>query len=171
MSDPIPSDTTLAARPWKREVAWAALIALVAGILTWTTFKMLTPGIVHSSTFDYWFESDAPAITIQLSDRLALENERANRHPLFAPALYPIPYALRHFAGVGKTAAVGLTYAGLAALWSGVFFLLLGLIGLRRAEAITFTALALAAASAIFWFPVPETFAPAALTLAGQPSV
>ena len=171
MSDGTSSDTARspmprAVRPWKREAAWAVLIALVAGIATCTAFRMLAPAIVHSSTFDYWFESDAPAITIQLSDRLALENERANRHPLFAPALYPIPYVLRHLAGVGKTAAVGLTYAGLAALWAGLFFVLLGQIGLRRIEAITFTALALAAASAIFWFPVPETFAPAAVTLA-----
>ena len=171
MSDPTSSETGPSlpipptARPWKREAAWAALIALVAGIATWTAFRMLAPAIVHASTFDYWFESDAPAITTQLSDRFALENERANRHPLFTPAMYPVPYALRHLANFDKVAAVGLTYAGLAALWSALFFLLLRLIGLRRVEAITFTALALAGASAVFWFPVPETFAPAALTL------
>jgi len=171
MSDPASSETGPSllipptARPWKREAAWAVLIAFVAGIATWTAFRMLAPAIVHSSTFDYWFESDAPAITIQLSDRFALENERANRHPLFAPALYPVPYLLRHLASFDKVAAVGLTYAGIAALWAALFFLLLRLIGLRRVEAITFTALALAGSSAIFWFPVPETFAPAALTV------
>jgi hypothetical protein len=152
-------------RTWKSDAACAVIIALAAAWATWIAFRMLAPAIVHTSTFDYWFESDAPAISIQLSDRFALENERANRHPLFAPALYPVPYALRHLAGFGKVAAVGLTYAGLAALWSAVFFLLLRLIGLRRVDAITFTALALAASSVIFWFPVPETFAPAALTL------
>ncbi len=126
---------------------------------------MLAPAILHVSTFDYWFESDAPAISKQLSDRLVLDNERANRHPLFTPVMYAVLYVARHLPGLDKVAAMGLAFAGLAALWAGLFFLVLRRVGLRRVEALMFTALALAGSSAIFWFPVPETFAPAALTL------
>ena len=150
---------------WSREAAWAATVALAAGVATWIAFRMLAPAILHDSTFDYWFESDAPAISRQLSDRSALENERTNRHPLFTLVMYPIPYALRHLAHLELVPALGLMFAGLAAVWAALFFLLLRRVGLRRVEAGTFTALALAAASAVFWLPVPETFAPAALTL------
>jgi hypothetical protein len=126
---------------------------------------MLVPAILHVSTFDYWFESDAPAISKQLSDRFVLDNERANRHPLFTPVMYPVLFVVRHLARLDTVAALGLAFAGLAALWAALFFLVLRRVGLRRVEALTFTALALAGSCAIFWFPVPETFAPAALTL------
>jgi hypothetical protein len=150
---------------WKREAAWAVTIGLAAGMATWLAFRMLVPAIVHVSTFDYWFESDGPAILNQLSDRFTLDNERANRHPLFALAMYPVVYALGRVARQDTVTAVGLAYAGLAALWSALFFRLLRGVGLRQVDASIFTGLALAGASAVFWFPVPETVAPAALTL------
>jgi len=126
---------------------------------------MLAPAILHVSTFDYWFESDAPAVSKQLSDRLVLDNERANRHPLFTSVMYPVLFVLRHLPGVDRVAALGLAFAALAALWAALFFLVLRRIGLGRVEALTFAALALVSSSAMFWFPVPETFAPAALTV------
>src|SRR5262245_51846185 len=118
--------------PWRHDAAWVALIALVGAVATWVAFRMLAPAIVHASTFDYWFESDAPAITKQLSERMAVENERANRHPLFTLILYPVVTALRVLPHVDWVAAVGLTYAALAALWSALFFLLLRLLRLQR---------------------------------------
>jgi hypothetical protein len=150
---------------WKGDAVPTATVALVAGIAAWVAFRMLDPALLHVSTFDFWFESDAPAIAKQLSDRFALDHDRANRHPLFALILYPVLYVLRRVVHLDTPAALGVTYAGLAALWSGMFFGFLRLTGLRRREAMLFTTLALCSASAIFWLPVPETFAPAALTL------
>ncbi|HYN06415.1 MAG TPA: DUF6080 domain-containing protein [Vicinamibacterales bacterium] len=126
---------------------------------------MLVPALLHVSTFDYWFESDAPAILKQLTDRFAFDNKRAHRHPLFTLALYPVVYALDRLAGLDLVLALGLTYAGLAALWAALFFVLLRLVGLRRVDSGIFTVLALVSASMVFWLPVPETFTPAALTL------
>jgi hypothetical protein len=152
-------------RVWKQDAAWAALIGVAAGLVTWLAFRMLVPAILHISTFDYWFESDAPAIISQLTDRFAVDNKRAHRHPLFTLGLYPVVYALDRLAGLDLVLAVGLTYAGLAALWAALFFVFLRLVGLRRVEAGIFTVLGLVSSSALFWLPVPETFAPAALTM------
>ncbi|HYN06416.1 MAG TPA: DUF6080 domain-containing protein [Vicinamibacterales bacterium] len=160
-----PLARALTLQAWKQDAAWAAVIAVAAGLATWLAFRMLVPALLHVSTFDYWFESDAPAILKQLTDRFAFENERTNRHPLFTLVLYPVVYALDRLAGLGPVPAVGLTYAGLAALWAALFFMLLRLVGLRRIDAGIFTVLALVSASMVFWLPVPETFTPAALTL------
>lgn len=164
-SETVERPITAPATPSIRDAAWVVLIALAAGLTIWMAFQMLAPAIVHKSTFDYWFESDGPAIAIQLSDRFALENERAVRHPLFTIVLYPVVYALRQVGGLDPTAALGLAYACVAALWAAVLFLLLRLAGLQRIDSAIFTTLALSASAAIFWFPVPETAAPAAVTL------
>jgi hypothetical protein len=155
----------LSFRAWNQDAVWAVLIALAAGLATWFAFRMLVPPILHVSTFDYWFESDAPAIVNQLTDRFALDNKRAHRHPLFTLALYPVVFALDRLAGLDLVVALGLIYSGLAVLWATLFFLFLRLGGLRTLDAGIFTLLALVSAAAIFWLPVPETFTPAALTV------
>ena len=153
-----------ATRGWQIDVVAMATIAVVAAVGTWMAFRMLTPAITDVSTFDFWFESDSPAIAKQLVDRFGLEHKRAYRHPLFALVMYPAVFVLRA-AGLSPSVALGVTYAAIGAVWSALFFLLLRVVGLRRLDAGVFSALALTVSSTMFWLAVPETFSPAALTL------
>jgi hypothetical protein len=147
----------------RRDIRAAILMAAAAGAAVWTMSSVLMPAIAHQSTFDFWFESDGPAVMNQLRDRFTFDNERTNRHPLFTLALYPLVAAFRIL--TDAPTAVSLAYATVAAVLAVLMFLLLRGFGLRRSDAVLFTTLALVSAAAMFWLPVPETFAPAALTL------
>jgi hypothetical protein len=147
----------------KREVAWAVLFAVATAGAVWVVSSMLLPAITHVSTFDFWFESDAPAIVKQLQDRWTLSNARTNRHPLFTIVLFPLVAGLR--IATGPFTAMRLIYAGLAAGWAALFFLVVRGIGLRRGDAGLFALLAMVSAATMFWMPVPETMTPAAITL------
>jgi len=79
-------------------------------------------------------------------------------HPLFSLIALPPVFLITKIFSIEPMMAVRVVNAVVASLWIATFFTLLRLIGCRRLDAILFSGLATASASAIFWFVVPETF-------------
>ena len=137
----------------------AALLAVGVG------FNHLSPGIWHYSTWDYWFESDAPGVADQILDRWSWNHLRTSYHPLFSILVSLPTQILRGAFHLSSQQAVGLVVVAVATGWIAVFFLCLRVLGLRRLDAIVFSALAAVSAYAVFWFPVPETFGLGAVSI------
>jgi hypothetical protein len=148
------------------DVVVVGLLGVAALVTVSVAFDVIGPSITHYSTWDYWFECDAPAITSQLLDRWSNYNQRAVRHPLFSLFLAFPTQLLRSGFDFTPLKAITITVALRAAAWVSVFFLCLRSLGIRRGDAALFTCLASSSASAVFWFPIPETFAPGALSIA-----
>ena len=151
-----------------RRTADGLLMGLLGGLVavgTFALFWLAAPSVLHYSTWDIWFESDPPAAVRQMLDRLNFSHRRTSHHPLISIALYG-PVRLLCSIGFSDTVAVGLFLAAVAAAWTVTFFAAARRLGLVAFDAVVMTVLASVTASVVFWYPVPESFALGALSLA-----
>ncbi len=144
---------------WIPDLLLGGLLATVAAAAVHAGHAELGTAVSHYSTWDYWFESDPPAFVSQVSEPLSPHHSRNSHHPLSSLLIVPLVRTIRGVLGVEPQAAIGLLLAGVAAAWTALFFALLRLLNLHRADAALFTTLSACGASVVFWFPVPETLA------------
>jgi hypothetical protein len=150
---------------FRRDLLWAAVLALIAGLAVRVAAERLGPDVLHYSTWDFWFESDPPAVADQLLDRLSRNHLRASHHPLFSLIVYPIVQLLHRWPGATADGVFTVLLSAVAAAWLGMVFVTLRAMRLSRLDAGVFGLLAAASASAMFWFPVLEANAFGALSI------
>lgn len=111
----------------------------------------------------FWFESDLARLKKTMTTR-GPHNYRTNIHPLQTLLMYG-PTKILLMAGLSEIKAVMLYLAAVAGLWGGLLYAALRGLGLRRLDAIIFTALGASTSASVFWFPVPESYGVGALSL------
>lgn len=87
-----------------------------------------------------------------------VDHYRTDLHPLFVILSMPIVYALKATLSIDSVTSVRLVTAQIAALWFGLLFVLLRIIGCRSFDATLFSIFAGTSAASIFWFVMPETY-------------
>ncbi|MBW4524926.1 MAG: hypothetical protein KME18_06975 [Phormidium tanganyikae FI6-MK23] len=140
------------------------LLAVLTSIITYTSGQMIDPVLFQHFTEDVWFGSDIERVISNMSLRGA-PNYRAKVHPLFTLLTFPIVKGVRLITGMPPNTAVSLLLAGTTALWVGLLYATLRLMGCRRFDAAVFSVLALSSAALIFWTTVPETYLFGSLSL------
>lgn len=143
------------------------LLAWGAGAAAFHGAQRIPPALAVSEEQgnDVWFDSDMPLIVSNMSSRWADHRPVLASSPLFILAAVPLVKAGRLALRVDAVTAVQAAMALVASLWTGALFALLRLLTGRRADAVVFSLLACASASAVFWFTVPETWAFGSLTV------
>ncbi len=137
--------------------------AMFAAVLV--GFSRVSPSILHYSTWDFWFESDPPAVADELLNRLSRNHLRTSHHPLFSILLFPLVQLLSRLPGATPEVIFGLLLSTVGATWIALAFVTLRFVGLRRVDAGVFSVLAATSASVVFWFPVLEASAFGALSI------
>ena len=130
---------------------------LVAGAVVWFTAARFDPRFLKDPDGnDVWFEADLPTVSDRILHRWSDQSRNA-RHPLF-PLLATLPISVAKRV-VGEQTALRLLIVTAAALWVVALYLLLRAVTPGRLDALIFTALGSVSAAAVFWLPVPETYA------------
>ena len=139
------------------DVAIVFALALLTGAAAWLTAARFDPRFLKEPDGnDVWFEADLPIVSDRIVHRWSDQSRNA-RHPLF-PLLTTLPVNVAK-AVVGEQKALRLLIGVIAALWTSVLYVLMRALTPARLDALVFTALAHASAAAVFWLPVPETYA------------
>lgn len=141
---------------------WDRTTTIALGLLGFAVsvagYARLVPSILDFATYDFWFESDSPAVFSQLTTLAGARAEDRNAfHPLFSSLLVPTRLLSWLLAGNAE-AAVGVVVGAVAGLSIGVFFLALRTLGLKRIDAAVFALLLMTSASWIFFASIPETY-------------
>ncbi|HQY58182.1 MAG: hypothetical protein WBB60_01050 [Nitrospira sp.] len=140
----------------------AALVAsFVAGACLLLARSM--PSFLFQS-MDFWFEADTLR-EISNMTRVHDDHYRTSVHPLFSLLTFIPVYLLKHGLATTPLRAVVLVSGVIGGLWAGTSYLLFRLLGCRRPDASVFTLLGLCSASALFWFPVPNSYSWGSLSI------
>ena len=153
---PVPAPRPPRSRPWV-DALLAIFLASGAAFAAYRGGKILDPVVLEWQTGDSWFESDVARIYDNMTNRKS-NHYRAAVHPLFSLVSYSGVRGIRKALDLDEETGVRAFTAATAAVWIATLFLLLRVIGCRRSDAVLFTILAAASASAMFWFVVPETY-------------
>jgi len=146
---------------WLYQIRADILIAVAAGLVVsmgslWLSLRFpmeFTSPLVDRGA---WFESDIARLYKTMNER-GPHNYRTNVHPLMTLMMYG-PTKVLVIAGLSPMVAV-LTYLTTVAGLAGAFlFAALRGLGLRRPDALVFTALGVSCSAWIFWTPVPEIY-------------
>jgi hypothetical protein len=135
----------------------AGLLIALAGFLAFIGGQMVDTVIWQDYTEDVWFGSDIERVVVDMSVRYGYHG-RIKVHPLFTLLTFPVVTALQLLLRVSAEMAIKLTIAGTTAIWAGVFFWILRVLGCRRFDATLFSVLALSSAGVMFWVVLPETY-------------
>jgi hypothetical protein len=135
----------------------AGLLMVLAGFLAFAGGQMVDTVIWKDYTEDVWFGSDIERVVVDMSVRLGYHG-RIKVHPLFTLLIYPVVTVLQVLLRVSAEMAIKLTMAGTTALWAGILFWILRVIGCRRFDAALYSVLALSSAGVMFWVVLPETY-------------
>ena len=139
------------------DAAIALGLAFLAGALVWFTAARFDPRFLKDPDGnDVWFEADLPTVSDRILHRWSDQSRNA-RHPLF-PLLATLPINVAKTV-VGEQTALRLLIVKVAAVWVLALYLLLRAVTPGRLDALIFTALGSVSAAAVFWLPVPETYA------------
>ena len=139
------------------EIGIVFALILIAGTLVWSTAGRFDPRFFHDPAGnDVWFEADLPTVSDRILHRWSDQSRNA-RHPLF-PLLATLPVNVVKPV-VGEQAALRLFIVVVAAIWVAALYCLLRAVTPGPIDALVFTALGCASAAAMFWLPVPETYA------------
>ena len=144
------------------------LVLFLLGIATFVTsflaFRVVSPMIMDWSTYNYWFEGDS-AIYFRMFTQRGFPQGATNRHPLLSLLIFPIVYIPRKIFNLGPELSMALFCACIATIWILLIYITIRSLGSTISDALLVSLLGLASAAAIFWLPVPETYAFGAITL------
>ncbi|MCU0549113.1 MAG: hypothetical protein MUC48_07175 [Leptolyngbya sp. Prado105] len=142
---------------YRTDAVIIALLLVLTGLMTFAAGQMVDPVILKDFTEDVWFGSDVERVFSNMSFRTA-PNSRAKVHPIFSLLVFPLVKAVRTLTGTPPEMAVMLLMAGTTAVWVGLLYVTLRLMGCRRFDATVFSVLSLSSAALIFWTTIPETY-------------
>ena len=135
-----------------------------ASVMSFTGSQLIDPALLKDYTEDVWFGSDIARVLGNLTN-LNSNFFRAKVHPLFPILTFPVTRLIILITNLPPVDAVRVLVALTAAMWVGVMFVTLRLIGCRRWDAALFSVLMLCSAANIFWTVIPESFLFGSLTL------
>ncbi len=134
------------------------VLGMVSAAMIWHNVARFDPRFFQEPIGnDAWFEADLPIVADRMQHRWS-DQARNSRHPLF-PLLATVPVHVLKGAGLGEGAALRAFVAAIGGLWTVMTCVLLFGLTRRRLDALVFAALAHASAAAMFWLPVPDTYA------------
>jgi hypothetical protein len=132
-------------------------LLLIAGTLVWNTAARFDSRFFQDPAGnDVWFEADLPTVSDRILHRWSDQSRNA-RHPLF-PLMATLPVNAAK-AVLGEQPASRLFIVLVAAVWVAALYVLLRAVTPGRIDALVFTTLGCVSAAAMFWLPVPETYA------------
>ena len=135
-----------------------------AAIMSFAGSQLINPALLQDYTEDVWFGSDIARVLGNLTN-LNSNFFRAKVHPLFPILTFPVTRLIILITNLPPVDAVRVLVAMTAAMWIGVMFITLRLIGCRRWDAALFSVLMLSSAANLFWTVIPESFLFGSLTL------
>ena len=163
LTNPPMTETRTSRRLDRLDAVIALGLLLVIGALVWLTAARFDPRFLKDPDGnDVWFEADLPTVSDRILHRWSDQSRNA-RHPLF-PLLATLPINVAKTV-VGEQTALRLLIVKVAALWVVALYLLLRAVTPGRLDALIFTALGSVSAAAVFWLPVPETYALGSLSV------
>ncbi len=136
-------------------------LALGAGLATYLIAQQLLPVRYVN---DIWFHGDSDLAYTMMVDP-ALDTYRRVRHPLYPIATPLIVFAETRLLGMTNQVAVDALSSVTASLWVTCLFTTCRLLRCCRLDSTLVTILAAVSSAAIFWFPVPESYGLASLTI------
>ncbi|HLO01339.1 MAG TPA: hypothetical protein VK208_22965, partial [Pyrinomonadaceae bacterium] len=148
---------------WRDDII-ALTLCVIAAWGSYDLSRRIDPVIFEIGTLNIWFDADIPRIFVDMNYRDS-ELYTTKRHPLTPLLEYSPVYLMRKVLAFDRVTAVHLTMALLAAVWAGMFYVVLRLIGCRRFDALLFSILALTSSAAMFWLVVPETISFGSVTI------
>jgi hypothetical protein len=154
-----------------RGLAWDALLAAALSMLALALLATLTRQLpaalfAREQGFDAWFQADMPRVLANMVDA-GSNHYRTKVHPIASILIHPIVSGLRLLWQGSDLQAAMRFIGGVAVLWVAGFYALCRLLGTGRIAAACFSLMAIGSAGFLFWFSVPETYAPGSLTILG----
>ena len=134
-------------------------VSLVISIISWQG-----DAIAMRSIGGRWFQSDGWRA---FDNAVAMDsNQHRNQvRPLFSLIALPITQVLKQIASLSDIQAIWGLNSLCFALWVGMIFLTLRLIGISQLGAVFTSLLGLTSGAALFWFTVPETYPLSSLSI------
>lgn len=170
---PTPNANPPASSPRKMGVFGAidwvlvVILALAAGLGTWTLAKRVPPAVTYGTHLDVYFSADCGRVLANMRSRTDSDHHRTNVHPLFSIIMHPTYRAVALLAGANsdtepespKFISASYILSGIgAAIAMALFFLVLRVIGTPLPDSVVYCGLAASSAFALFWLTVPETY-------------
>jgi hypothetical protein len=155
-------------RPFLRRNAADLALALLLALAAAGFAHHVSPRISDDLLFkkrgrDILFDSD-PNRVYDIETNREGRHVRSSIHPVYSLLNYPPVFVLRK-AGIESRAATRVYHAGLAGLFTALFFLVLRRTGIRRTDALVFTGVLGTSMSALLFFPLTETFVGGAMSM------
>ncbi|GAA4359377.1 hypothetical protein GCM10023165_55380 [Variovorax defluvii] len=152
-----------------RGIAWDVLLAALLCVLALAVLATLTRQLpaalfAREQGLDAWFQADMPRVLANMVDA-GSNHYRTKVHPIASILIHPVVGGLR-LLWPGTDLQAGMRFIGIVAvLWICGFYALARLLGCGRFATACFSLMAIGSAGFLFWFSVPETYAPGSLTL------
>jgi len=156
------------------DIVLLVILALAAGLGTWSLAKRVPPAVTYGTHLDVYFSADCGRVLANMRTRTDSDHHRTNVHPLFSIIMHPVYRTVALLAGANSetepespkfiTASYILSALG-AAIAMALFFVILRVIGTPLPDSAVYCALAAFSGFALFWFPVPETYAWGAISI------
>jgi len=140
-----------------RFLATALAVGIAMGLFTYMQAQQFPERLLASDMYDVYFGGDLPRSFDQMVSRLPYHSRII--HPLHSVVLLPWTLPLHHVFGLSRVAAAQVVLAGNACLWSILLLAICRHVTRRLGDSVLLVLLAGSSASAVFWLPVPETFA------------
>jgi hypothetical protein len=131
----------------------AALVAATAALLAFVVQRRT--GRIAWEENDYWFDFDTHRVGLQMTSRDMVSSLNTNLHPGFI-LFTNLPLSV--LAPLSDVQKLTVEVCAASALWMTAFFAMLRFLGVRRFDALLFTAIAGASATSLFLGPVPESY-------------
>ncbi len=159
------------AAAWWRPADWIVLAALVAA--TAAAFVLLVQGDggalarrALAAHRDRYFQADCPEMLEDMVDLQGRHGRGGLVHPVFCGLTLPPTNLLIRGAGFGRLQAAWVVQATAALLGVALLYVAARAAGVPRLGAALAVALAPASAAALFWWPLPETYALGSMAIA-----
>lgn len=149
----------------RRDVCIGVLIGFIFGCMSYYGSGLMPPVIFEEKAYDFWFQSDPPAIFDTTNKRKSGFHMRNNTHPFFSLVVYPLTYVLKQGFGLDAVTSLRLITACVAFLWILSFFILLRMLKCRMLDVVFLSFLMMTSSAAMFWFVLPETFSFGSLSI------
>ncbi len=126
--------------------------SIVIGIVMWKG-----EALALRSLGGRWFQSDGWRVFDNKVDFLSNQHRNQVR-PLFSLIALPITVVIQHSAQLTDIQAIWGLNSLCFAMWAGLIFLTVRLLGVSRLGALLTSLLGMVSGAALFWFTVPETY-------------
>lgn len=142
----------------------ATSLGLLAILFVLVIASWQGPELAMRSIGGRWFQSDGWRVFDDMVD-FKSNHYRNVLRPLFSLISMPLTLSIKHIFQLSDIRSIWIFNSLCMAIWSGMIFFTLRLIGLSRARAIAVSLLGMINGAAIFWFLVPETYVLSSLSI------